>query len=163
MKTLTRKISIGSVAAIALFALLLSGCVTQGNQKQVGGTLLGAGLGGWAGSTIGGGKGRLAAVAAGTLIGALVGNGIGQSLDNIDRMHADRAFSQAQYTPVGQPVVWNNPNTGHYGSVTPVREGTQQNTGAYCREYHTTVSVGGSQQSAYGTACRQPDGSWKMI
>ena len=162
MNKLTHKLGIGSIATIVLISLLVSGCVTQGNQKQVGGTLLGAGLGGWAGSTIGGGKGRLAAVAAGTLIGALAGNGIGQSLDSIDQMYADRAYRQAQYAPVGQPIIWNNPQTGHSGSITPVREGNHQYSGAYCREYHTSVIVGGSQQSAYGTACRQPDGSWKM-
>jgi len=163
MKTLKQKLGISSIAAITLVALLLSGCVTQNNQKQVAGTLLGAGLGGWAGSNIGHGKGRLAAVAAGTLIGAFVGNGIGQSLDRIDQMQANYAYQQAQQAPIGQPIRWSNPNTGNYGTVTPVREGNNQINGAYCREYNTTVTVGGQTQSAYGTACRQPDGSWKMI
>jgi len=25
------------------------------------------------------------------------------------------------------------------------------------------IAIGGQQQQAYGTACRQPDGSWKII
>ena len=29
------------------------------------------------------------------------------------------------------------------------------------REYTTTVRIGGRDQEAYGTACLQPDGSWK--
>jgi hypothetical protein len=29
------------------------------------------------------------------------------------------------------------------------------------REYQTTVTVGGRQVEAYGTACLQPDGSWR--
>ena len=32
----------------------------------------------------------------------------------------------------------------------------------YCREYQHTVTIDGKQEKAYGTACRQPDGSWKI-
>ena len=32
-----------------------------------------------------------------------------------------------------------------------------------CREYITTATVNGEQQQTYGRACRQPDGSWKLI
>jgi surface antigen len=35
--------------------------------------------------------------------------------------------------------------------------------GAYCREFQQTVSIGGREERAYGTACRQPDGSWKVV
>lgn len=30
-----------------------------------------------------------------------------------------------------------------------------------CREYQTTITIGGKPQKAYGRACRQPDGTWK--
>ena len=33
----------------------------------------------------------------------------------------------------------------------------------YCREYQRTVTIDGAPVEAYGTACRQPDGSWRMI
>ncbi|MBI2978842.1 MAG: glycine zipper 2TM domain-containing protein, partial [Rhodospirillales bacterium] len=58
------------ITAAAVATLLLGSCVTDGNQKEMAGTLLGAGLGGLAGSKIGSGKGQLAAVAVGTLAGA---------------------------------------------------------------------------------------------
>ena len=32
-----------------------------------------------------------------------------------------------------------------------------------CREYNTIATVNGEQQQTYGRACRQPDGSWKII
>lgn len=151
------------ITAIVLATALMAGCVTQGNQKEFAGTLLGAGLGGLAGSQIGSGKGQLAAVAVGTLAGAFIGRGIGQSLDNVDKLYAERAKSSAAAVPVGQTVAWNNPNSGNSGTVTAVRDGTNTQTGAYCREYRTTVDVGGSTQEAYGTSCRQPDGSWQII
>ncbi len=33
----------------------------------------------------------------------------------------------------------------------------------YCREYTRTVSISNRQEVAYGTACYQPDGSWKIV
>lgn len=33
----------------------------------------------------------------------------------------------------------------------------------YCREYTTQTTIAGKRQQTYGTACRQPDGSWRII
>lgn len=33
---------------------------------------------------------------------------------------------------------------------------------SYCREYTQRVRVGGHLQEGYGTACQQPDGSWRI-
>ena len=35
--------------------------------------------------------------------------------------------------------------------------------GPYCREFQTTVVIDGQPQSAHGTACQQPDGSWVVV
>jgi hypothetical protein len=32
-----------------------------------------------------------------------------------------------------------------------------------CRSYQTTVVVGGVPHQVAGTACRQPDGSWRVV
>jgi hypothetical protein len=40
---------------------------------------------------------------------------------------------------------------------------TTDPNGAYCREYQQRVTVGGRPQESYGTACMQPDGSWKIL
>jgi len=150
------------IIAVALSLAVVGGCVTQGNQKEFAGTLLGAGLGGLAGSKIGSGRGQLAAVALGTLAGAFVGRGVGQSLDNVDQLYAREAQAQASGAPIGQTIAWSNPETGHVGTVTPVRDGYSRATGDYCREFQTTVRIGGDTETAYGTSCRQPDGSWKI-
>ncbi len=148
---------------VVLFAVALGACQTTGGQKQTGGTLLGAGLGALAGSQIGSGRGKLVAVAVGALGGAMLGNSVGRSLDKADRLHAGRATHAAQTAPIGQPIEWRNPDSGNYGTVTPVREGNDRDTGAYCREYQQTVTVNGRSEQAYGTACREPDGSWKIL
>lgn len=142
----------------------LAGCNTLdgAGNKQLIGTGGGAILGGLAGSQVGKGTGQLWATGAGVLLGGLLGSEIGASLDNADRSYAQQANQRAYDAPIGQTIRWNNPDSGNYGTITPTREG-QTNTGAYCREYQQTVYVGGKQQSAYGTACQQPDGSWKVV
>ena len=41
--------------------------------------------------------------------------------------------------------------------------GTAQAGDDYCREYQRRVTIGGKVQDSYGTACLQPDGSWKIV
>jgi surface antigen len=151
-----------TIAAVAS-AFLLAGCNTADySGKQKIGTLLGATGGALAGSQIGSGRGTLVAVALGTALGGLFGNEVGKSLDNADRAAMTQAEYQALDAPVGDPIAWNNPESGNSGQVQTVREG-QTSSGAYCREYQHSVSVGGRIQEAYGTACQQPDGSWKVV
>ncbi len=151
-----------TLSAFVALTFLLSACVTDQGGKQLFGSLAGAAAGGWLGSKIGGGRGQLAAVAGGTLLGALVGGQIGRTMDDVDRLQARRAAEYARTAPIGQTIQWNNPDTGNYGTVTPTRGGYTAD-GAYCREFQQTVTVGTRIQEAYGTACRQADGSWKMV
>ena len=64
--------------------------------------------------------------------------------------------------PDGQTTSWTNPNSGNSGSVTPVSAYTPSGNN-FCREYQTEVTVEGKTQSAYGTACRRPDGTWEIV
>jgi len=150
------------IVPVLLVALLASGCQSLGGPKQTGGTLLGAGLGGFLGSQIGGGTGQLIAVGAGALLGALVGGEIGASMDELDRIKAQQALNQAHTAPIGSTVRWNNPNNGNNGTFTPRRDGQDTRTGAYCREYTTTITIGGQQKQGVGTACQNPDGTWRI-
>lgn len=151
-----------SISLASMLAVSLAACENQG-QKQVGGAVLGGVAGGLLGSTIGGGSGRLAATAAGTLLGALAGSEVGKSLDRADQMHASRTTHVAlEQNKSGASSTWTNPDSGHSGSVTPTRT-YQTAQGQYCREFQQTVTIDGKSETAYGTACRQPDGSWKIV
>ena len=152
-----------TLLACTACALLLSACqADQMGSKEGFGTLAGAGVGGLLGSQIGGGRGQLAATAAGVVIGGWLGNEIGASLDRADRAYMNNATSRAYTAPIGQQITWNNPQSGNSGVIVPVRDGTN-NRGQYCREFQQTITVGGQNQQAYGTACRQPDGSWQIV
>ncbi|BCR07025.1 17 kDa surface antigen [Desulfuromonas versatilis] len=148
---------------LLIVALATAGCAPTMGPKETGGTILGAGAGALAGSQIGSGRGTLVAVAIGTLAGALIGQGVGQSLDRADKLYMERNAQYAlESTRTQTATTWRNPDSGNYGSITPV-ETYQTAEGQYCREYIQTVTVGGQRQQAYGTACRQPDGTWKIV
>lgn len=150
--------------SMTLAALLLAGCTGEpgGLSKQTGGAVLGGVGGGLIGSRIGSGRGQTVGIIAGTILGALLGGEIGRQLDERDRlMMAQTTQSSLERTPSGQASQWRNPDTGASGTITP-RPAYQASSGQHCREFQQTITVGGKTEQGYGTACRQPDGSWKI-
>ncbi|AIL65530.1 Surface antigen LipA protein [Rickettsiales bacterium Ac37b] len=150
--------------SLVVSSIVLTSCAEQGGMsKQSVGTIVGAGVGGLLGSTLGKGSGKIGAVALGAMGGALLGGSIGNSLDQVDKSRMLNAQQQSlERASSGQTTTWVNPDTGHSGSFTPVRT-YRAGGGQYCREYNQTVNIGGQVHKAYGTACRQPDGSWQII
>ena len=153
-----------SILALCMAAfLMLPACETfEGSKRDIGG-VLGAVTGGVLASNVGKGKGQLVAVGVGTLVGALVGSEIGKSLDKADMMYAQRANQQAHTAPIGQAITWSNPESGNSGSVTPLRDGYDRNSGSFCREYEQVIYVDGRQETGTGIACKQPDGRWEIM
>jgi surface antigen len=153
------------IAVIGLAMLLaLSACETdQRGKKEVGGALIGAVVGGLLGSNIGGGKGQLAATAVGTLLGAYLGSETGKSLDRADRIYAERAAQRGlESNPSRTPSTWSNPDTRHSGSVTPLNT-YQSADGLHCRDYTQVITIDGRSETAHGTACRENDGTWRVV
>ncbi len=159
-----------TILTLALISTLaLGACAQNGEQntwgmgnKQTVGTLGGGVIGGVLGSNIGGGKGQLWATGAGALLGAFAGSEIGKSLDQADRMYYSQAVDKAYTAPLNQTINWNNPQSGHSGSVTPVREGHLASTGGLCREYKQVIVIDGKSEAATGRACQNADGSWTL-
>jgi len=148
---------------VGVLALSLAACAQDTGQKQTMGTIGGAVLGGLAGSAVGSGSGRLIAVGVGTLLGAWAGSEIGKSLDKADRLYMQQTTNQAlESGRSNQSYGWTNPDSGHAGTVVP-QPAYQNTSGQYCREYQQTVTIGGQTEDAFGTACRQPDGSWQIV
>ena len=153
--------SLKGIAIILLVALVATGCATmEANPK----TTIGAVGGGALGGLIAGAAGaNPAAIAASVIGGMLVGGLVGNLLDERDKRLAAEATQKAlESAPTGKPVAWQNPDNGHSGTVVVVQT-YQTASAAYCREFQQTVNIGGQPQSATGTACRQPDGSWKIV
>ena len=146
------------ILAPCLVTLGVAGCAAPGGPSETGGMVVGGVLGGALGSQVGGGHGRTAATVIGALIGANIGANVGRSMDATDRARTAQVF---ETTTTGQSTRWVNPDTGNQFVVTPTR--TYEASGAPCREYIIKAVVGGRPDDVYGTACRQPDGSWKIV
>ena len=147
--------------ALCLVPVLVVGCGQV--AKEEAGALIGAGLGGIAGSFIGDGGGQLVAVAVGTMLGAMIGSEVGKSLDRADKLALAHAQHDAlEYGESGSTTTWKNPDSGNSGEIVPQRA-YRQPDGVFCREFQQVIVVGGEMEAAYGTACRQQDGAWKLI
>ncbi len=161
---IAKLLSVGILSAgmVAGLASCKHGEYAMGAKETLG-LLGGAAAGGLAGSQIGKGRGQLVATGAGVLLGAFIGQEIGKSLDKADELYAAQATGEALETGrTGQATSWANPDSGNHGTVTPVRT-VHADSGEPCREYQTTVTVGGETVDAYGTACRNPDGTWRIV
>ena len=143
------------LSMIVAVPLLVSaaGCAT----KQETGVLTGGVVGGAVGSSVGGGG--PGAIIAGGVIGALIGGAIGSTMDQEDR---HQAYHALEHNRTREPYSWRNPDTGNSYTVTPTRA-YATNAGQQCREYETDAVIRGRRDRVYGTACRQPDGSWQAV
>lgn len=156
----TSKILTAGALVVALGA-----CQSLNNMSsgQTAGTLLGAAGGGFLGSQVGKGTGRAVAIAAGTFLGAVVGHELGGRLTETDKRQAAQTANNAfEYQSSGTTSSWRNPDTGNGGTVTPGPAATQSN-GQPCREYTTSIVVDGKTEYARGTACRNGDGTWRVM
>ncbi len=134
--------------------------VDLGNcNRQMLGSVLGAVTGAAVGSQIGKGTGNKVAIVGGTILGFLVGGAVGRSMDEVDQNCVGQALERAE---TGQTIAWNNADTGGQYQVTPTRTYQDRNA-RYCREYTTRGTIDGRVQQLYGTACRQPDGTWEYL
>ena len=131
-------------------------------ENDLFGTGIGAALGGLLGSQIAHGDARLVTTAAGVFFGGMIGNNLSQS--DYERPHPRQAY----YAPPVEPYSYRTTYVPTYvappdypPAPTPVTYVDEDN-GGYCREYSQQVRVGGRIQESYGTACLQPDGSWKI-
>ena len=154
-----RATSAALAAALVVASAACTGPYAPGPKTQVG-AAAGAAAGGLIGAAAGG---EAEGIIAGVLLGGLLGGALGNALDNVDREYAQKnAYFGLENTPSGTTSEWVNPDSGHSGSFTPVRT-WKDAEGDYCREFQQSISVGGKTERAYGTACRQPDGTWRIV
>ncbi|WP_258918357.1 glycine zipper 2TM domain-containing protein [Wenzhouxiangella sp. 15190] len=136
--------------------LTLPGCAT-GPKEEVG-MVIGGVLGGVLGSQVGSGRGRTTATVIGALAGSAIGGSIGREMDELDRM---KMSATLETTRTGVATTWTNPDTGYDYRMEPTR--TYESAEGPCREYVLDAEIGGRTEQVYGTACRQADGSWRIV
>lgn len=136
-------------------SLALSGCTTFDRPNEQAGMVIGGALGGLLGSQAD--NNRTAAIIIGTMVGAAIGGSVGRSMDEVDRIKTAQSLETVR---TGVPSSWRNPDTGNQYTVVPTR--TYETGAGPCREYTVDAVIDGRRDKVYGTACRQPDGSWRV-
>jgi surface antigen len=136
---------------------VLAACASQGPQEQAG-MVIGGVLGGIIGAQVGEGSGSTAATIIGAMAGMAVGGAVGRSMDEQDRRKTAHTLETVRS---GVPSHWRNPDSGNEYRVTPTR--TFQTAQGPCREYTVDGLIGGKRETLVGTACRQADGSWRVM
>ena len=94
------------------------------------------------------------AIPTGAALGGVLGGPVGASLTDDDRAAAWNA--QVAALNSGQRRSWRGDH-GVFGFIEPGAA-----TGGGCRAYSQTIFIAGRPTHGHGTACKQPDGSWKM-
>jgi hypothetical protein len=141
-------------------------------------------FGGLIGGGLGAGVGYAAGKGKGAAIGGILGLGLGAMLALAADQENGRRHPRAVYAPpppaYAPPPVYTPPpafapapptyQPGYQPSAyqpAPVPAASPYATAQYsqthCREYSGTISVDGTARAAYGTACLQPDGTWRIV
>lgn len=145
-------------AGVVGACFLLAAC--SSSNETIGATT-GAIAGGVVGNQFGGGSGRTIATVVGALAGGVIGGNIGRNLDARSREVALQAeYNALENGRSGQPVAWQGTGST-YGQVVPQQPyqvGSQD-----CRRYTHTIYIEGQPSQASGTACRNPDGTWRPL
>ena len=151
------------LCTLSIANVLHAECRSDSRDKEVVGTLAGAAIGGLIGSQIGGGTGNKVAIGAGVLAGGLIGNKIGKSLDCQDIAYHEQTYQDSLETSrTGTASTWQNPDSGHSGTVIPTRT-YMANNETPCREFTQIIRTEDAVEEVQGTACRQEDGTWKIM
>ena len=79
---------------------------------------------------------------------------------------AETLYGSFQYalenSPNQQSTQWLNAATGLTGATIPLKT-YRTSDGQFCRDYFTSVQLSGNSQQAIGSACRVPQGHWRII
>ncbi|HYH17723.1 MAG TPA: hypothetical protein VD995_03805 [Azospirillum sp.] len=113
-------------------------------------------IGGLIGNQIGQGGNTVAPI-GGAVIGAIIGGTLGRRMDQADQACVGQSL---EYDRTNQAVAWRDPNGDTY-QVTPTR--TFERQGVQCREYATRATIDGRDRRVTGTACRDPNGVWRIV
>lgn len=136
MKRENRKVAkLGKLVVTALIGVMLNACASDETSKP----------------------------SVGSVAGASFGAGVDDSLDLDDRRYMQRTVQNTlEFNRTWEASSWRNPETGAEGTVTPTR--TYESAAAkWCREFEAMVSDDDGQELASGHACRERDGTWRII
>lgn len=75
------------------------------------------------------------------------------------RGYHEQAYYEAMEAEIGDSIYWEDGDDS--GTVTTTRDGWAGEK--YCREFQQDIIIDGEHQDGYGVACREPDGTWRLV
>ena len=106
---------------------------------------------------------QVAALRTTSLLSLFDATPIAEKLARTDFIYAERSGQESlEYYRSGTQGRWQNPDTGNAGTLTPTRT-YRLADGTYCREFEQMAIAEGVTARTRGTACRQPDASWRLV
>lgn len=137
-------------------------CRQDNRNDRMAGAVIGGILGGVVGNQVFKGERGLGTV-AGVILGGVAGSQLARSGDDCDQYYASYAYQDAFDNPrPNQRVRWRNDRSGNYGYV-QAADVYRDRRGNDCRNYEQEIYVNGRRQIAEGVACRNRDGSWRIV
>jgi hypothetical protein len=88
----------------------------------------------------------------------ILGLAVASAASNKSRNSRDWTDDNRQYVTSGRDAPRGFPEPAYDASLPTAYDSSC----LQAREYQTTITVGGQREKAYGTACLQPDGSWRQ-
>ena len=109
------------------------------------------------------GREKIAALVGGTVVGGLIGYGIGAQIDKVDIAYQNLAAQRALAGAPGMRVAWSNPASGNAGSILATKQGVGR-AGEECREVFIQTVGANRVDDRYEVLCRLPNGGgWRVI
>lgn len=143
---------------IVIHLLGVSGCSVSQNADV--GETIGVIAGGYIGSAIGQGTGRIAAITLGAVIGGITGWLLGNAMDTTDRT---RIYQALYYNQTNEASRWLNPYTGFSYIAIPTSDLLVVDDIPECRTYKIIKNYKGCPQRIItGLACMRMDSTWEL-
>lgn len=152
------------IVPLMVSAVVVAGCASEDGPGtwEVVGSIGGVVVGALLGAQVGSGSGQIIATVVSDAAGGYLGKHLGKKLDERDRRAAQQAAHDSmEHNPDGVSSKWQNPNTGHSGTVRPTYT-YYDSADRPCRDFTHVMSVDGQEETVKGTACRNASGQWEV-
>jgi surface antigen len=137
-------------------------CPARAGDGEMIGTGVGAAMGGLVGSQIGHGTEQIVSTGIGVAVGGAVGNTVGHAMDASGNTVAYGGGRPAFYSDPA-PIAYGTYAPNYVAPPAPPPTYVDQQTQTYCRQYSQEINIAGHAEESYGTACLQPDGTWRIM
>ena len=156
------------ISALVLFGTVIitaigAGVSVHASDATLLGTGIGAATGGLIGSQFGRGSGQLVTTGVGVAVGGLIGNEVGHEMDAESPRYTSGGAAMGNTSLFSDSIPYGTYTPNYVAPPAPPPTYADPTAGTYCRPFSQEILIDGTLRESYGTACLQPDGSWRVV